>query len=469
MQEIPVQVVVAKFAGEHDAASALQSLKVGRRERLFGLRQAAIVWRDKKAKIHHKDTGDMLWGLIDGGLPSARLQDLGETLLPGSSLLVAVIEHRWVGKIGTTLRAADAEIVIETLRQELEQRWSRGKAVSYAAYKNDQPVGQNGAGGGAQGANEDLAIGDQGVLLRSRVLTRAGVAEREILINEQGIRTCDAPVPIEHGITAGPVSFAELDAESQRRAQSVENDPERRYKLRVYFYNTYGRGQRTAGFGNSELNFMRWEINRGVLAPPDDPKGPGSAWWRAVNGHFCYRAELGVLAAEADLDPQTLPPAVRFWVEYIRKPSSVGWYRAHNGSIAEGYIKYAELACQENVYEQYFMNKVLYRVLYAASMVTGRSFGPLGPLMSNPMLPAVEILVSIPHFYPQRYPVSFLDKMHVLHTGSSLWEQAANILDRWFVLPQLDALYRWSAEWLELPDLPRYAAGQKPIYPFQQS
>lgn len=501
----PTQVIVALFEHEKDAATALKSLKVAKRERLFKINQAAVVWRDKKARIHTKDLNDLDGGegalaggvigagaallarqpvarvglsaaagalivglvskLIDRGLPEARLKELGETLLPGTSLLIAVIGHQWVEHIGATLKRAGADIVFDTMKDEFMQRWPQGTNVSYAAYRNDQPVNGTAAPENSASLNQ-LALTDNGIVVKAEVMTKAGLTAREMLINEAGIATHDTPLPPSSRPRAGAVTLAELEQAAQQRVAAVSDDPEGRYKLRVNFYNTYGRGQRTAGFGNSELNFMRWEINRGVLNPVDDPRRPGSPWWRAVNGHFCACAELGVLAVEAGLDRAALPPTVRHWVEYIQQPSPEGWYRAHNSSIVQGYLKYAGLARQENAYEQFFMNKVLYRVLYASAMVTGRAFGWLGPLASHPALPAVDILVSIPHFYPQNYPVTFVDKMHILHTGTSLREKAATILDEWFVLPQLTDLYQWAADWLEAPGLTNYVTGQKPIYPY---
>lgn len=88
----------------------------------------------------------------------------------------------------------------------------------------------------------------------------------------------------------------------------------------------------------------------------------------------------------------------------------------------------------------------LIRVIYASSMVMGKSFGKLGEYISHPTLPVVDILVSIPHFYPSTYPMSSSDKMHILHKGYSLREKAAVVLDEWFILPQLVKLYAWSAD-----------------------
>lgn len=101
-------------------------------------------------------------------------------------------------------------------------------------------------------------------------------------------------------------------------------------------------------------------------------------------------------------------------------------------------------------------------------MVMGKSFGKLGKYLSHPSLPAVDILVSTPHFYPSNYPMTFSDKMHILHKGYSLREKAAVVLDQWFVLPQLEKLYQWSAEWLEMPELTRYIIDGQPSYPRTQ-
>ena len=46
---------------------------------------------------------------------------------------------------------------------------------------------------------------------------------------------------------------------------AVSNDPWARYTLRERFYEKYGYGDDGgAGYGNSELAFLRWEIARGV-------------------------------------------------------------------------------------------------------------------------------------------------------------------------------------------------------------
>lgn len=510
MNEFPVQVIVAAFPTEEGAKEAYQTLKVTRREKLLTVQDAAILRRDMRNKIHIEEMHDMggmkgavAGGIIgatialltgpagllvtgavgaavgglaakhrDSGLPNDQLKNLAETLEPGSSMIVAIIEHRWVDDFREAVGKAGAKVVLaDAFKGGLEEHLAEGSAW-YTAYENDQLV--------AEGNNADVTDAyhlldfgrvqstDSGVRVTTQVLTKTGLVNREILVSEKGITTTDTPVARQKIGEETAVTLPELEAEAAHIVETVYDNPESRYKLRLHFYNQHGRGTYATGYGNSELNFTRWEIRRGVLNPLDDPHQPGSPWWRAVNGHFLYSATLAYLIAETGLAVENAPTAVRYWLDYIHEPSGITWYRAHNRGIVEGYVQFADLAQEENEYEQFFMNEVLFRVIFASSMVMGKSFGPLGKYMSNPKLPAVDILVSIPHFYPAAYPMTFSDKMHILHKGYSLREKAAVVLDEWFVLPKLDELYQWSAEWLEMPELTRYIKDGQPSYPHVQ-
>lgn len=504
----PVQVIVAAFQTEKGAEEAYQTLKVIKREKLLTVKDAAVLRRDMRNKIHIKEMHDIggvkgavaggvigasialltgpagllvtgvvgaaVGGMVakyrDSGLPDEQLKNLAEILDPGTSMIVAIIEHRWVDDFRGSLEKAGAKVILaEAFQAGLDAHLAEGTAW-YTAYENDRLLT-------AVPDTEDhhhlldfsqVQSAKDGVRVKTQVLTKEGLVNREILVNEKGITTTDTPVARKEWRGDTAVTLAQLEAEATHIVETVYDNPESRYKLRMHFYNRHGRGTRTTGFGNSELNFTRWEIKRGVLNPLDDPHQPGSPWWRAVNGHFLYSSTLAYLVAEANLYDEVVATSVRYWLDYIRQPSPVTWYRAHNRGIVEGYVQFADIAQDENEYEQFFMNEVLFRVIYASAMVMGKSFGPLGKFMSNPMLPAVDILVSIPHFYPASYPMTFSDKMHILHKGYSLREKAAVVLDEWFVLPKLDELYQWSAEWLEMPELTRYIIDGQPSYPHAQ-
>ncbi|CUS04280.2 protein of unknown function [Candidatus Promineifilum breve] len=508
MSNMPHHVIVASFSAETGADEALKELKLLQGEKLLEIVDAAVLRRDTRDRIHVQEVHDvgggkgavaggifgaavavlagpvglvlgaaggaLLGGLaakhVDMGLPNDQLKNLAETLEPGTSMLVAIIEHEWLGNMKDALHNSGARVLMaEALREDLTAKFGAG-STGYAAYVDGREVVAE-----PEGDEENrlelthVSAEEGGVVVRTHVLTKDGLVNRQITVSEKGITTTDTPVAQKSRPEGAAVTLAQLEAEAAQLAQAVSDYPESRYKLRAHFYSLYGQGKRTSGYGNSELNFMRWEINRGVLNRLDDPTGAGSPWWREVNGWFLTTSELAVMVEYAGLGDEKLPRAVRYWIDYMRTPSPANWYRAHNRGIAEGYVRYEALAAEENEYEQFFMNEVLFRVIFASSMVMGKSFGALGRVMSNPILPAVDLLVSIPHFYPHRYPMTFMDKMHILHNGYSLREKAAQLLDERFVLPQLEELYQWTAEWLELPELAGYIIDGQPSYPKRET
>ncbi len=251
---------------------------------------------------------------------------------------------------------------------------------------------------------------------------------------------------------------------------SVSDNPQGRYQLRYEFYQKYGdpftKGKE--GLGNSELAFIDWEIRRGTLNPMNDPH-PGSPWWREVNSHFLYVATLAQLIKESGETFQDLPVPVNFWLDYINTPNECSWYRAHNSSIISGYQVADELAYKESIYEQYFMNIVLYRLLFAQSMVEGISFGILGKLFANPRGCAVAIITGVKAFYPDDYPMTKEDIKYVTHRAHNFMGFIEDIFDKLLILPHLDTLYTEAAKWNNSPIVKKFTKNNQPIYPISQS
>lgn len=269
-------------------------------------------------------------------------------------------------------------------------------------------------------------------------------------------------------------TWADLDALARRDVDAVADDPHGRLRLREAFYERFGfaahlpareasesgsSGHRF-GYGRSELDFLRWEIARGVLDP-----ARGSPWWRAVNLGFLHAGRLAELGHDAGLDRAGAPAPVRAWLEYFAAPSSRSWYRAHNTSIVAGYAECSGPAQAEPRTEQVFVNMVLYRLLYAQGMVEGAAFGPLGRFLADPELPSVDLLVHLPDFYPRHYPLSAADARHVLHRGHSLEEATTRCLDLVLIHPHLVRLYHMAAEWTGYPVLTSWIVRGEPVYP----
>lgn len=248
---------------------------------------------------------------------------------------------------------------------------------------------------------------------------------------------------------------------------AVRDDPEGRFATRQRFYHQFGFGHPGhAGYGESELAFLRWEIARGVLNPPSTPK-PGSRWWAAVNECLLLDGEIAVRAWDRGVIDGPIGRGAKAWIRYLHDPSPRTWYIAHNTSIVCGYMAHMGHARDESQPEQQFMNMVLYRLLYAHAMVQGAhiAWGRLGTFLANPKLPAVNTLVELPDFYPRHYPLTPEDIRHIIHRGHSFAGLAAHVLDEVCCIPHLDELYRSAAGWLGTPELEELHIGCVPCYP----
>ena len=220
------------------------------------------------------------------------------------------------------------------------------------------------------------------------------------------------------------------------------------------------------GFGISELNFMHWEIKRKVLNPLSCDKGNGSAWWRNLNLNLIINAQIAaeIYTGVNKTDPVT--NEISLWLEYIKQPNAQSWYRAHNASIVKGYFDFVEDANKESVYEQIFMNEVLYRLLFAQAMVEDDTIFKIeGVILSNPMLPAVDLMVHIPSFYPDHYPMTKEEIQDVLEKGHSFDGDLERDFDEWLIIPQIPFLYKAAAKWINIPALVALELKGKPVYP----
>jgi hypothetical protein len=274
--------------------------------------------------------------------------------------------------------------------------------------------------------------------------------------------------------------WTELAAAARHTVDAVRDDPEGRLQLRREFYRRVGRGAELVatgrlsaadpdsafGYGRSELDFLRWEIRRGVLNPEDGSRGrPGSPWWRRVNLSFLYDGQLALLGHDAGLTAAGAEVPAACWLEYIGSPGDRAWYRAHNASIVAAYERHRRTATREARPEQVFVNAVLYRLLFAQGMVEGVEFGRLGEFLANPRLPSVDALVHLPDFYPDHYPLSRADIRHVMHRGHDLEVAATLCLDEVLIHPQLARLYRAAATWNQAPFLEQWIRHGEPVYP----
>jgi hypothetical protein len=211
-------------------------------------------------------------------------------------------------------------------------------------------------------------------------------------------------------------------------------------------------------YGQAELAFLRWAVNRGVLAADG-----GSTWWRAVNERLLRDKVEARLLLESGVGAASAP-SVELWVDFLRSPSPAGWYRAHNASIAAGYLANEALAARELAPERFLMNVAFVRVLYAHALVAAPrvALGPLGAIgrrLADPRRATVRMFVDLRRSYPSGYPLDGSTAERVLPHRS-----LARILDYGVIGPRLADVYAFAAGAIGEPLISRFLRDGTPCY-----
>jgi uncharacterized membrane protein len=182
MPDVPIDVVIAAFTTEDGAKKALHELDEAHKQGLISIKDAAVLTRDANNKLHIMETADKSWGrgammggvggavvgliagpigwaalggaaigglaarLRDGGFPDQRLRQIGESLKPGSSGLVAIVEETWVIKVQDQLKQLAADVITEEigadLARQLDQEAARMKAQQPQAVPPSAPASE---------------------------------------------------------------------------------------------------------------------------------------------------------------------------------------------------------------------------------------------------------------------------------------------------------------------------------------
>ena len=219
MSDVPVQVIVAAFKEEETADEALKTLKEAKKERLIGIQDAAVIRRDEDNKLHIKETADMGGGkgaavggvlggiigliggpagvvlggaagaavggftakLFDAGIPDERLEEIGSALTPGTSAIIAIIEHKWVAEVEQELAQAGADVLTEALRDDIAKQLAEGKEVMYSTVSTDESLTTS-----RVAADDEVAEVSGMVVSDEGVVAGAVVAEIDDETEEQG-------------------------------------------------------------------------------------------------------------------------------------------------------------------------------------------------------------------------------------------------------------------------------------------
>ena len=225
MSDVPVQVIVAAFQEEGAAKEVLKELKALKREKLIGIQNAAVLRKDEKGKIHIKETAEMGTGkgsviggvagaaigliagpvlvvpaavgalvggltakLRDTGFSNERLQTLGEGLKPGTSAIVAVVEHTWVAQVEAAIEEAGADAITAQLQADIAAQLEAGHDVAYNALATQQGLNVSRVAGGEDGVEaESVVLTDEAVEGSRFVATKDGFVVEEVVATADGV------------------------------------------------------------------------------------------------------------------------------------------------------------------------------------------------------------------------------------------------------------------------------------------
>ena len=224
MSDNPVQLVVAAFKDEDSAKEALMELKQAQKEKLIRIENAAVLRKDEKGKLHIKETRDMGGGkgavlggvggaaigliagpalvvpvtvgalvgglaakLRDSGFSNQRLETLGAGLQPGTSAIVAVVEHTWVGEVEDALAEAEADVITAEIGADIAAQLEAGHEVAYSAIASDEGLALGRVTGGEDEVEGGaLVIDDTGLYGGRFIATEDGFAVEEMAITDEG-------------------------------------------------------------------------------------------------------------------------------------------------------------------------------------------------------------------------------------------------------------------------------------------
>jgi len=225
MSDVPVQLIVAAFKEEKAAKEALNALKEAKKAGLIKIENAAVLRKNEKGKLYIKETEDMgggkgaafggvagaVIGLIAGpalvvpaavgalvggltaklrdtGFSNQRLETLGEGLQPGSSAIVAVVEHTWVDKVEETLAEAEADVMTAEIKADIAAQLEAGHEVAYSVISDqDGLIAGRVAGGEDEVEGGMLAVDESGMYGGRFFATESGFVVEEMAETEDGV------------------------------------------------------------------------------------------------------------------------------------------------------------------------------------------------------------------------------------------------------------------------------------------
>ena len=272
MSDVPVQLIVAAYNDENAADEAWKTLKSAKWSGIIDIDNMAKIRRDEKNKLHIKEQGDpgggkgavigaVLGGILgsiagplgavvvggatgaavggvtakyhDSGIPNARLKEIGDALPPGTSAIVALIEHKWVAELQAELEAEAEDVIVHALSADIAEQLAAGKDVSVTAVASEEGLAVSRvAGNESEVEMSEMIETEDGVSVKSVVANEDGVAFAEGVVTDEsatyveGVITKDGAVIDAISVTDDEVVVAEVIAVPEEEDDEEESDEE---------------------------------------------------------------------------------------------------------------------------------------------------------------------------------------------------------------------------------------------------
>lgn len=224
MTEAPIELIVAAFNDEEGADAALKQLKEAKKEKLIGIQAAIVLRKDEKGKLHTKDAGltpgkgaaaggviGAVVGVLTGGVGLVlgaagalvgglvgkkkrderfnpqRIEQLAEALKPGSSAIIAVIEHTWVTELEDEFEQLGADVLTAAIAADVAQQLETGHSVAYSAIADESGLTTSRIATGADSVvASSTSFTDEAVERVEAVATEEGIAARRVVTTAEG-------------------------------------------------------------------------------------------------------------------------------------------------------------------------------------------------------------------------------------------------------------------------------------------
>lgn len=223
MDNVPVQVIVAAFKDETTAEKVALQLKDAKKQGLIEIEDSIVLTRDMNNKLKIKDEAHMGAGksaltggvigaalsvlagpvgwmaaggaaigalagkMSQGGVSTDRIKQIGASLKPGTSAIIAVVDHTWVLQAQQMMEQQQADYVMETVSADISKQLSEGKDVVYSALATSSGMAvSRAAGNETEGEYGSITTTDDSTYVEGAHYTPQQVDAAAALITDQG-------------------------------------------------------------------------------------------------------------------------------------------------------------------------------------------------------------------------------------------------------------------------------------------